>query len=127
MLHKHAARLFLLSRFLHQLTAESQLQLVPRDSGMCTQQHAKWKPHSNQYAYRCVPPLQVAREVHTLIGGEVNHASTDEDDLSDDIKVVRRLAALNLLAAKGWTPTVAFWEVRAGCQSPAWACVTPSH
>jgi hypothetical protein len=56
--------------------------------------------------------LQVAQAVYDLIGGEVDHASTDEEDLSDDIKVVRRLAALNLLAAKGWTPTVSFWEVR---------------
>jgi hypothetical protein len=58
--------------------------------------------------------LQVARAVHGLIGCEVDHASTDEEDLTDDIKVVRRLAALNLLAAQGWTPTLAFWEVRWG-------------
>jgi hypothetical protein len=56
--------------------------------------------------------LQVAREVHTLIGGQVDHASTDDEDLSDDTKVVRRLAAINLLAATGWTPTLGFWEVR---------------
>jgi hypothetical protein len=68
------------------------------------------------------PPLQVARAVHDLIGGEVDHASTDEDDLTDDIKVLRRLAALNLLAAKGWSPTLAFWEVR-GLSS---ICICPS-
>jgi hypothetical protein len=60
--------------------------------------------------------------VHDLIGGEVDHASTDEEDLADDIKVVRRLAALNLLAAKGWTPTLAFWEVRV-----MWTTTTESH
>jgi hypothetical protein len=58
--------------------------------------------------------------VYDLIGGEVDHASTDEEDLADDIKVLRRLAALNLLAAKGWTPTLGFWEVREGRRGTSW-------
>jgi hypothetical protein len=58
--------------------------------------------------------LQVACAVHKLIGGEVEHASSDEEDLSEDTQVVRRLAALNLLATQGWSPTLGFWEVRRG-------------
>jgi hypothetical protein len=49
--------------------------------------------------------------VHDLIGGEVDHASSDEEDLSEDTKVVRCLAALNLLATTGWAPHLGFWEV----------------
>jgi hypothetical protein len=58
--------------------------------------------------------LQVARGIYVLIGGEVDHASTNENNLPDDTKVLRRLAALNLLADNHWTPTLGFWEVRMG-------------
>jgi hypothetical protein len=64
--------------------------------------------------------LQVAREVHSLIGGEVDHASTDEEDLPDNTKVVRRLAALNLLAGLGWAPALGFWEVRHDVPAVTW-------
>jgi hypothetical protein len=67
-----------------------------------------------EYSPVLTPSPQVAQAVYDLIGGEVDHASTDEDDLSDDTKVVRRLAALNLLATQGWSPTLGFWEVRTG-------------
>jgi hypothetical protein len=54
---------------------------------------------------------QVARAVHEVVGGEVEHRSTDEHDLSDGQKRSRRLLALNLLRLEGWTPTLEFWEV----------------
>ena len=64
---------------------------------------------------------QVAQTVHELVGGEVEHRSTDEHDLSDKDKLSRRLMALNLLKLEGWTPTLEFWEV--GCPSTArWGC-----
>jgi hypothetical protein len=55
---------------------------------------------------------------------QVDHASSDEDHLSADTKVVRRLATLNLLAAKGWTPHLGFWEVRTGSRRRELCVVT---
>jgi hypothetical protein len=69
----------------------------------------------------------VARDVYDLIGGEVDHASTDEDDLSEGNKMRRRLAALNLLAADKWTPTLGFWEVRHDYELAAALVQSPGH
>ena len=50
--------------------------------------------------------------MYKLIGGEVDHASSDEDDLSDAAKMLRRLYALNLMMLEGWQPDITLWQVR---------------
>ncbi len=63
--------------------------------------------------------------MHGLLGGEVEHDSTAEDNLDDYSKMMHRLAALNLMAAEGWAPNIAFWQVRrptTGLLACQWAC-----
>jgi len=55
--------------------------------------------------------LQVSRAVHQLIGGEVEHIGTDEEDLNDHDKMLNRLYALNLLEISGFAPIVTLWQV----------------
>jgi hypothetical protein len=60
------------------------------------------------------PPYstQVARGIHALVGGEVDHATPDAAPLGDDTKMLRRLLALNLMAREGWAPDTQLWKVR---------------
>jgi hypothetical protein len=53
----------------------------------------------------------VARGIHTLVGGEVDHATPDAAPLGDDTKMLRRLLALNLMAREGWAPDLELWKV----------------
>jgi hypothetical protein len=104
---------------------------LPCLSLLTTDKH--WQQHSASKPAQLAAPnaCRWLGGVYDLIGGEVDHASTDEEGLPDDIKVLRRLAALNLLAAKGWTPTLGFWEVREGRRGTSWEwslwllCETP--
>jgi hypothetical protein len=56
--------------------------------------------------------FQVARGVHALVGGEVDHATPDAAPLGDDTKMMRRLLALNLMGREGWAPDLELWKVR---------------
>jgi hypothetical protein len=58
----------------------------------------------------------VSRQVHELLGGVVEHRGTDAYDLSDDIKLLQRLYALNILRLEGQEPDTAFWTV--SCSMP---------
>jgi hypothetical protein len=49
--------------------------------------------------------------VHTLVGGEVDHATPDAAPLGDDTKMMRRLLALNLMGREGWAPDLELWKV----------------
>jgi hypothetical protein len=57
----------------------------------------------------------VARGIHTLVGGEVDHATPDAAPLGDDTKMLRRLLALNLMAREGWAPDAQLWKVGDAC------------
>jgi hypothetical protein len=64
--------------------------------------------------------------VHELLGGVVEHRSTDAHDLSDDTKLLQRLYALNILRLEGQEPDTALWTVRVymnmHCPLLAWCC-----
>lgn len=53
----------------------------------------------------------ISSEVYKLVGGIVRHAGTDQDDLDDNAKKMRRLYALNIVALEGFRPDVRLWAV----------------
>jgi hypothetical protein len=52
----------------------------------------------------------VALEVRDLVGGEVEH-TTSEQHLDSDTTYERRLLALDMLRLEGCIPTLEFWQV----------------
>jgi len=56
----------------------------------------------------------VSSKVHELVGGVVEHRGTDDQDLSDDTKLLQRLYGLNIMRLEGLELDVQLWMVRAG-------------
>jgi len=56
----------------------------------------------------------VSSKVHELVGGVVEHRGADDQDLSDDTKLLQRLYGLNIMRLEGLEPDVQLWTVRAG-------------
>jgi hypothetical protein len=61
--------------------------------------------------FASVQPAAVSTVVHDQLGGVVAHRGIDSTDLSDEVKLLQRLYALNILRLEGTAPDVALWTV----------------
>jgi len=77
--------------------------------------HLHCSYHSTQHP-PLLPPLPnaVSSKVHELVGGVVEHRGTDDQDLSDNTKLLQRLYGLNIMRLEGLEPDVQLWTVSAG-------------
>lgn len=53
----------------------------------------------------------VSTQVHDLVGGVVEHLSTDEDDLSESQKLLQRVYSMSIMRLEGHEPDLELWTV----------------